>query len=167
MTTTPTAHFDPRFSQPESAPLPWDVAHAALRDAELYWVTTVRADGRPHVVPLVGVWDDDAFVFCTGPAEQKARNLEAHADVAVTTGNNTWQDGVDVVVEGTAARVTGRPELQRLADAYFAKYGEDWHFEAADDTFGLGDDAALVFRVTPSKVIAFAKKPHGQTTYRF
>ena len=44
--------------------------------AELYWLTTVRKDGRPHITPLVGAWVDDAFVFCTGPEEQKAQNLD-------------------------------------------------------------------------------------------
>ena len=35
------------------------------------WLTTVRADGRPHVTPLVAVWLDDAIHFSTGPEEQK------------------------------------------------------------------------------------------------
>jgi len=35
--------------------------------------------------------------------------------------------GLDVVVEGTAVRVTEQQALQRLADAYEAKYGSVWH----------------------------------------
>jgi hypothetical protein len=31
--------------------------------------------------------------------------------------------------------------------------------------FEVGD--AAVFRIEPAKVLAFAKEPHGQTTYRF
>ena len=46
--------------------------------AELYWITTVRADGRPHVTPLIGVWFDGAMHFTTGLEEQKARNLAAN-----------------------------------------------------------------------------------------
>ena len=38
-------------------------------------------------VPLVGVWQDGAFAFCTGPEEQKQRNLDANQQVAVTTGS--------------------------------------------------------------------------------
>jgi nitroimidazol reductase NimA-like FMN-containing flavoprotein (pyridoxamine 5'-phosphate oxidase superfamily) len=89
----------------------------ALANAELYWLTTVRGDGRPHVTPLVGVWVDDGFVFCTGPDEQKTRNLESGNAVAVTTGTNTWNDGLDVVVEGQAVRVMGLHALTELADA--------------------------------------------------
>jgi hypothetical protein len=103
--------------------------------------------------------------FCTGLREQKARNLE-HADhVAVTTGTNTWAAGLDVVVEGRATRISDDATLQRLADAYEAKYGSFWHFDVVDGMFGGGENSAAVFRVEASKVIAFAKQPHGQTTY--
>lgn len=167
MSTDPTAQFDPRFSDPKAGPTPWPEAASALEDAELYWLTTVRADGRPHVTPLIGVTDDGAVHFCTGLREQKARNLERRPQVALTTGTNTWAKGLDVVVEGTAERVVDRDTLQRLADAYEAKYGSVWHFDVGDGVFGSGEDAAAVFRVEPSKVLAFAKEPHGQTSYRF
>ena len=99
--------------------------------------------------------------------EQKARNLEHHSEVAVTTGTNTWAEGLDVVVEGTAVRVTDREALQALADAYEAKYGSVWHFDVGDGVFVQGDGTAAVFRVEAAKVLAFAKAPHAQTTYRF
>ena len=51
----------------------WDKALADLQGAEVYWLSTVRPDGRPHVTPLLGVWLDDALYFCTGPAERKPR----------------------------------------------------------------------------------------------
>ena len=126
----------------------------------------MRADGRPHVTPLIGVAEGEVVHFCTGLREQKAR-LEHSSRVALTTGNNAWAEGLDVVVEGTAERVTDRDELQRLADAYEAKYGSAWHFEVGDGAFGAGEDAAAVFRIEPDKVLAFAKQPHAQTSYRF
>lgn len=163
----PTAQFDDRFSDPAAEPTSWTETVRALEGAELYWLTTVRADGRPHVTPLIGVWQDDAVHFCTGLREQKARNLERHREVALTTGSNNWAQGLDVVVEGTAVRVTEPRALQRLADAYEAKYGSEWHFNVGDGVFGLGEDAAAVFRVNTAKVLAFAKQPHAQTTFRF
>jgi general stress protein 26 len=167
MITNPPAAIDSRFSDPAAGPTPWSEAAQVLEHAELYWLTTVRADGRPHVTPLIGVTEDGVVHFCTGLREQKARNLEHRDRVALTTGNNTWAQGVDVVVEGTAVRVTDRDALQRLADAYEAKYGSAWHFDVGDGVFGAGEDAAAVFRIEPAKVLAFAKEPHGQTTYRF
>jgi general stress protein 26 len=167
MTSVPTPRLDSRFSDPQAEPTPWPDAARALEEAELYWLTTVRADGRPHVTPLIGVMRSGAVHFCTGLREQKARNLEHHADVALTTGTNTWAEGLDVVVEGAAVRIADRESLQSIADAYEEKYGSEWHFDVGDGVFGAGEDAAAVFRVEPSKVLAFAKDPHGQTTYRF
>jgi pyridoxine/pyridoxamine 5'-phosphate oxidase len=167
MSPDPSARFDSRFSDPASDPTPWADAARALEEAELYWLTTVRADGRPHVTPLIGLAENGVVHFCTGLREQKARNLEAHPQVALTTGSNTWARGLDVVVEGTVDRLTDREELQRLADAYEAKYGSVWHFDVGDGGFGAGDDMAAVFRIEPAKILAFAKEPHGQTTYTF
>lgn len=163
---TITGKLDQRFSE-ATEPTTWQAVVGALDAAGLYWLTTVRGDGRPHVTPLVGVWTDDAFVFCTGPTEQKARNLQAGAAVVVATGTNTWNAGLDVVVEGTAVRVTGRHRLSALADAYRSKYGDDWDFTCDDEVFAPDGEAAIVFQVTPAKVIAFAKSPHGQTAFRF
>jgi general stress protein 26 len=162
------SRLDPRFSDPAAEATSWDDTLRALEEAELYWLTTVRADGRPHVTPLVGVVHDGAVHFCTGIGEQKARNLEHSNRVALTTGTNTWASGLDVVVEGVAVRITDDAELQQLADTYVAKYGEVWRFEVADGAFRhSSEDPAPVFRIEPSKVIAFAKDPHAQTTYRF
>jgi hypothetical protein len=161
---TITGKLDARFSE-ATEPTEWPQVNRTLEAAELYWLTTVRKDGRPHSAPLVGVWVDRTFVFCTGPAEQKARNLEHHSMVTVVTGTNTWQAGLDAVVEGTVQRVTGRPNLTALADVYRAKYGDDWNFAVDDEVFDPDDVCAHVFRVTPTKVLAFAKAPHGQTRF--
>jgi nitroimidazol reductase NimA-like FMN-containing flavoprotein (pyridoxamine 5'-phosphate oxidase superfamily) len=160
--------FDSRFSDPAAGPTPWEDVVAALERAELYWLSTVRRDGRPHVTPLIGVAHEGVMHFCTGPDEQKARNLEHNARVALTTGNNAWASGLDVVVEGTALRVLERDALQRLADAYETKYGSVWHFDVGDGVFVTEQGGgAAVFRIEPAKVLAFAKEPHAQTTYRF
>jgi nitroimidazol reductase NimA-like FMN-containing flavoprotein (pyridoxamine 5'-phosphate oxidase superfamily) len=166
MARDPIPQLDDRFSDPEATPTPWSIAAQVLEQAELYWLTTVRADGRPHVTPLIGLADDGAFYFSTGLREQKARNLEQNQHVAVTTGANAWASGLDVIVEGTASRVTDAGDLQRAADAYVAKYGEFWRWEVREGMLASGDNEAALFRVEPSKVLAFAKDPHGQTRYR-
>ena len=168
--------IDPRYGDASATPPPWPDIERLLQNAQLYWIITVRADGRPHAVPLVGVWQDGAFAFCTGAEEQKQRNLEANPHVAVTTGitgAQGWDSGKDVVVEGTAVRVTDAQALHRLAAAWFAKYGEDWRFDVKGEEFvevsdsgGSTQGGALVYRVPPAKVIAFGDE-HGQTTYRF
>lgn len=162
----PTPTLDPRFSDPAATARPWAETLALLRDAELYWFTTVRDDGRPHVTPLVGVWHEDGLCVVTGIREQKARNLSGNPAVAVTTGQNTWAHGTDVVLEGRVERVTDGPGLAAVAAAFLAKYGEAWRFEVHADGFGSEGGEAWVFRVRPERVLTFAKDPHGQTTYR-
>lgn len=160
--------IDKRFSDPEAEPTPWADALGVLERAELYWITTVRPDGRPHVTPLIGVVSDELVHFCTGLEEQKGRNLEHNDHVALTTGNNTWASGLDVVVEGMAVRVSDDEALRRLAAGWEAKYGSEWHFDVGGGMFRHSDGGgAAVFRIEPAKVLAFAKDPHGQTTYRF
>jgi nitroimidazol reductase NimA-like FMN-containing flavoprotein (pyridoxamine 5'-phosphate oxidase superfamily) len=173
---TTTGRIDPRYGDTSATAPPWQDIEQSLIDAQLYWIITVRADGRPHAVPLVGVWYDGAFAFCTGTEEQKHRNLEANPRVAVTTGStgaNGWDSGREVVVEGTAVRVTDGSALTALAHAWFAKYGQDWRFEVrgqefveVSDSGGSSTGGALVYRVDAEKVIVFGGA-HGQTTYRF
>jgi nitroimidazol reductase NimA-like FMN-containing flavoprotein (pyridoxamine 5'-phosphate oxidase superfamily) len=172
----PTGKIDPRYGDPSATAPPWEDIERLLIDAQLYWIITVRADGRPHAVPLVGVWHNGVFAFCTGSEEQKQRNLDVNPHVAVTTGTtglNGWDTGKDVVVEGTAGRVTNAEALQELADAWYAKYGEDWKFAVRGQEFvelsqsgGSDGGGARVYRVSATKVIAFGDA-HGQTTYRF
>ncbi len=167
--------IDPRYGDSSATAPPWGDIERLLTEAQLYWIVTVRVDGRPHAVPLVGVWHAGAFVFCTGAQEQKHRNLEANPQVAVTTGStgaNGWNSGTDVVVEGAAVRVTDPETLQLLADAWLAKYGDDWRFEVRGEEFvelsdsgGSTAGGAQVFRVEPAKVLAFGNQ-HGQTRYR-
>jgi hypothetical protein len=165
---TPTTKFDTRFSDPEASATPWSEAEAALAGAELFWLTTVRADGRPHVTPLIGLYHDGAMHFVTGTEEQKARNLEHARKVALTTGANTWAKGLDVVVEGEAVGSTDSAHLKEIADAIEARDGEVGNIVGAGDAFdGQGGTPGLVFRVDPSKVLAFAKEPHGHTSFRF
>jgi general stress protein 26 len=168
MSLNPKPELDTRYSDPEAMATPWSVTTNVLDQAELYWLTTVRADGRPHVTPLIGVAVDGVMHFTTGLDEQKARNLEHNEKVALVTGNNDWARGLDVVVEGSAIRLTDRDSLQQIADAIEAKYGRRWHFDVGDDALMItdGHEAAL-FRIEPAKVLAFAKQPHGQTRYRF
>ena len=163
----PVAEQDIRFGDPDSPPTPWTETLGVLETAELYWIATVRIDGRPHVTPLPAVWDDDRLHFCTGPAEQKAVNLARNPHVTLTTGCNRWKEGLDVVVEGDAVQVTYDIRLRTLADLWRSKYHGDWDFAVGGGVFRHGDGgSALVFEVAPTKVLAFAKGRFAQTRYR-
>lgn len=73
-----------------------------LATSSTYWVATVHPSGRPHVVPVMAVVHDGHLHFAAGPRTQEARNLWRNSAVAVTTHG----EALDVVLEGTARRVT-------------------------------------------------------------
>lgn len=166
MTVDPTPEQDVRFGDPAAPSTPWSVVERALGVAELFWISTVRSDGRPHVTPLPAVWHRGRLHFCTGPDEQKAMNLAREARVALTTGNNEWKRGLDVVVEGSAARVHDEATLCELADRWRSKYDGDWDYVVDDGMFHHEGGSALVFEVTPVKILAFSKGRFSQTRFR-
>lgn len=167
----PITELQPDFSSAGATPTPWAEARGRMEQAEIYWLTTVRPDGRPHVTPLLAIWLDGALYIHTGDSERKAKNLARSAHCILTTGRNTLDGGIDLVVEGDAAKVSDEAELRRVADTYEAKYGA--HFTAPEGTFfGLGDAIrggdVLVYRVAPSVAFGFGKgAPFSQTRWRF
>jgi general stress protein 26 len=165
----PEAELDPRFSDPDATPTPWAVARDELEGAKAYWLSTVRSDGRPHVTTVAAVWADDALHFTTGRTERKAMNLARNSHCIITTGTNTL-DGLDVVVEGEAVLVTDEARLQRLADAYVAKYDQLFVFEVRDGALWIegSEDPGLAFELRPTKAFGFGKgESFSQTRWRF
>jgi Pyridoxamine 5'-phosphate oxidase len=163
----PRTEIDARFSQEGVAPVDWGSGRERIEEAELYWVATVRPDGRPHITPLVGVWIDGAAYFCTGADERKARNLEQNRNCVLMTGCNRLHEGLDVVIEGSVERVTDKAKLQRIADAYEEKYGDEWHFDVGDGVFHHGAGEAIVFELAPPRVLGFGKSPYSHTRWTF
>ena len=166
----PTAELHPDYSSPEATATSWAEATKHLEQAEIFWLSTVRPDGRPHVTPLLALWLDGALYFSTGANERKAKNIAHNTHCVLTTGrNNLNEEGLDLVVEGDAVRVTDEPLLRRVADRYEAKYGPDWHYDVRDGMIvGLRDNIALVFAVAPVTAFGFAKgSTFSQTRWRF
>jgi hypothetical protein len=161
---SPVTTLDARYSGENAQATPWPDAVARLEQAELFWVSTVRRDGRPHVTPVVAVWMDGALYFSSGPAEQKSKNLAANRHCAVTTGCNTWNEGFDIVLHGEAVIVGDLPLLRQVANTFLAKYGDDWAFEVSDDgTF----NGPLVYQLAPVQALGFGKGVFSHTRWDF
>ena len=163
----PVVELDARYSNEGAPATDWAHARSVLQEAEIYWLTTVRPDGRPHVTPLLAIWQDGAMHFCTGVTERKAKNLESNKHCILTTGCNAFSEGLDLVVEGDAVQVGDDATLNRLADAWGAKYGSGWRFTVSDALFHNDGGPAAVFRVAPDTVFAFSKGQFSQTRLRF
>ena len=96
----------------DATPASWAEARGRLADADLYWLATVRPDGLPHLVPILAVWVDGALHFVASPTFRKARNLARDAHCIITAR----KDVLDLVVEGTAAKVSNETRLHRVAE---------------------------------------------------
>jgi general stress protein 26 len=167
----PITTLDLQNSPPGAEVTPWEETRRVLETAELFWISTVRADGHPHVTPLVAVWHDGAIHFTTKETAQKTVNMRGNPHVILTTGYNQ-PGGFTVVVEGDAVRITDQDTLERLAAVWATKWEGSWPFQVRNGYFCLYDedeqqvvtDSNLVFSVKPTKVFAFGR---GQTRHQF
>jgi Pyridoxamine 5'-phosphate oxidase len=101
--------------------LPWSWAEERLVRNKNYWLVTASAAGRPHALPLWGIWriEQADFVFSCGPHSRKARNLAENPLACVTI-----DDTVECVsVEGTAEPLPAGERTDALG-IYVTKYAE-------------------------------------------
>lgn len=134
--------------------LPWSYVNEQMATSRNYWVSTTQPDGRPHVVPVWGLWLDDTFWFCTDFASRKGRNLAASSQIAVhlESGDNV------VILEGTAEVVTDALLLARFVDAYEAKY--DIRPDVSNPAYG-------VYRLQARTVFAWQERDFPNSATRW
>jgi nitroimidazol reductase NimA-like FMN-containing flavoprotein (pyridoxamine 5'-phosphate oxidase superfamily) len=105
---------------PSWEPLPWSWAAERLAANRNFWVVTVSGDGRPHALPVWGVWeeDEDRFAFSCSPRARKARNLAGNPRAVIMT-----DDTVECLsIEGRAHAVDADERQAQWIDRYLAKY---------------------------------------------
>ncbi len=100
---------------------PWKWAEKRLTGSRNYWLSTSRPDGRPHCMPVWGVWFRGAFYFSTGRESRKAQNLAANRHCVVCPE----QGAEAVILEGLAEEITQLKKLPGLRAAYKKKYKWD------------------------------------------
>jgi Pyridoxamine 5'-phosphate oxidase len=164
----PVAELHQQFRSAGATPTPWAEARRQLEKAEVYWISTVRPDGRPHATPMVGVWLGGALYFTTGPTERKAQNLARNARCVITTGCNALSKGLDLVIEGDAVLVRDPAALQRVAGGYAAKYEAPFRFTVRDFAFHGEGGETLVYEVVPKRMFGYGRGDHfSATRWRF
>jgi uncharacterized pyridoxamine 5'-phosphate oxidase family protein len=119
---------------------PWSWATERLANARTYWIATARTNGQPHVMPVWGVWIDDAFYFSTGNQSRKARNLVENPRCTISC--EVGQD--QMILEGQARVIDDSELRRRFGNAYQAKY--DFDMEGFSEPF---------YAVQPSMVFGF------------
>jgi hypothetical protein len=102
----------------EGRDLLWARVERRLHNAESYWLATTRPDGRPHCVPVWGVWANGSLWFWTSPTSVKGRNLaaDAHAVVHLESADDV------VILEGEVEQVDDPGLAAPVLAAYAAKY---------------------------------------------
>ncbi len=131
--------------------LPWKWAERRLKNSHNYFLSTVRPDGSPHVMPIWGIWFEGAFYFSTGRESVKARNLAAHPRCVVC--NELAHEAV--IVEGVAVEIT--PDLKRLGPPYEKKY-PGWK---------LDPNLGPIFRVRPAVAFGMYEEKFQQSATRW
>jgi PPOX class probable F420-dependent enzyme len=123
-----------------------------LRSEPILWLSSIRPDGRPHLVPVWFLWDGASIFIFSQPGAQKIRNLQANP--AVTLALEAADEGADIaIIEGTAA-IFAITDWDRILPAYTAKYEQTiremgWTIET------MTADYSKVLQVTPIRMIAW------------
>lgn len=137
--------------------LAWAAVRQELEQAPAYWLATVRRDGRPHVVPLDGLWVDDVWYYGGSDRAVHRRTALAHPDATMHLADPTRA----VVVEGEVRLTTPAAELaQRLADHANEKYA---HYGLRNEAFAYAEVLAL----HPRRVLAWTAFPKDATRFVF
>jgi pyridoxamine 5'-phosphate oxidase-like protein len=154
------------------AELEWRRARDALAGPPTPDVThflgTCRPDGTPHAAGIGAQWLDGDLYFTSGPAARKARDLAANPRCTISVR----LPGIDLVLDGTAARVTDPEALERVAAGY---RDGGWPAQVQGDAFtapfnapSAGPPPWHVYRFTFHAVVGVAtKEPYGATRWRF
>jgi hypothetical protein len=133
-----------------------------------WFLGTTDPTGRPHAAGVGALYiDGDVFVV-SGPKTRKSRNLAANPACSISVG----LEGIDVVFEGDAVRVTDHETLERAA-ARFREGG--WPAEVEGDAFtapfsapSAGRPPWNLYRIDFRTVYGVAgEEPHGATAWRF
>ena len=145
--------------------LPWSrprdlLAASPTRSDITFFLGTTRSDGRPHAAGIGALWFEGDLDFTSGPAARKARNLAVRLE------------GIDLVLEGEASRVTDQPTLEQAAQLY--REG-GWPAEVQGDAFtapfsapSAGPPPWQLYRFTFHTAFGVATaEPYGATRWRF
>jgi hypothetical protein len=153
-----------------AAPIPWSRALKQLEAGAggTYWLATTKPDGRPHVAAVGALWIDGKIYFVSGTRTRKGRNLAANPDCVFSVSLT----GIDLVVEGSAVRITDRPTLLRLAKKYA---DQGWPASVSGDALtaeysapSAGPPPWNLYVVRPTTAFGVATvEPSGATRWQF
>ncbi|CAM5255292.1 PPOX class F420-dependent oxidoreductase OS=Streptomyces alboniger OX=132473 GN=CP975_02420 PE=4 SV=1 [Streptomyces alboniger] len=115
-------------------------------------LSTVRADGSPHIAPIWFLLDGDSLVFNTGKETVKGRNLARDGRVALCVDDDQPPFAF-AVLQGRAELIEDVDQVRHWAARIGARYmGEDRAEEFGERN---GVPGELLVRVSIDKVLAY------------
>jgi hypothetical protein len=143
-----------------TTPMAWSEADGLLAESRVYWIASVRPDGRPHVVPSDGIWLGNALYFGGSPETVHMRNVRATGHAVAHVGDGL---AAAVMVEGSVIDETPTPDLaERLAEENNTKY--------ADYGMTMRPEDYVKTRVTAlraGRILAWTRYPENATRFEF
>jgi PPOX class probable F420-dependent enzyme len=91
-----------------------------LEQEPIVWLSTVRPDGNPHLVPIWFSWDGEALLIFSKPDAQKVRNLRSRPTVMLALGDAEADFDIGLL-KGTA-ELLDAPAREVLTPEHLAKY---------------------------------------------
>jgi PPOX class probable F420-dependent enzyme len=126
-------------------------ADQRLRSELMMWISTVRPDGRPHLVPVWFLWDGERVIIFSKP-DQKIRNLKQNPQVVLALDDTDGGEDV-VLIDGEATlpeRGTLSPAMPTYAEKYAAKLAAaNWTGES------MGEEYTEPIVVRPTRIRAW------------
>lgn len=123
-----------------------------LREEPMIWFTTVRANGRPHTVPVWFLWDGVSFLIFSQPGTQKIRNVQRNPHITLAL-DGTKQGGDVVIVEGEA-ELLSEPSRNLNLTAFGEKYASMIKAMGGDPE-SIGEEYSQPIRIKPTKFLSW------------
>src|SRR5690348_8158024 len=123
-----------------------------LREEPVIWFNTVRADGRPHTVPVWFLWDGETFLVFSQPGNLKIRNVQRNPNVTLALDGT--KQGVDVVIVEGKAELLSEGSRSMLGPAYDEKYASLIKALGVDPERSIQDFSQPI-RITPAKFLSW------------
>jgi PPOX class probable F420-dependent enzyme len=121
-----------------------------LRSEPIIWLSSVRPDGRPHLVPVWFLWDGSSFLIFSQPNAQKVRNLRRSPQVMVAL--EATDEGEDVAIFEGKATLLDDPTITPLLPAYAEKYAALLQ-RIKSDPATMAASYTLAIRVIPTRLL--------------
>lgn len=127
-----------------------------LEREPIVWLSTVRPDGTPHIVPVWFWWDGTCLLVFSKPNAVKVRNLRAGSSVMLGIGDA--DEDFDIGLFEGRAEILATPTRDVIPPAHLEKY--------AAHMSGIGLTAQdyvetypLAIRITPTHYLGW----HGRS----